>query len=176
MSHLYQALLGSAWECLPEATRQLHSPDPAVLLEGRVDIERGANPLAGLLAFGIGLPRSGIDQPALVRVSREPDGELLERWYDGRHFATWQGREAGLLVERFGPFLLRFELQMEADTLQFRQHSVACWGIELPGWLAPAIRASERGDAVSHRFDVALRLPLLGQIIRYQGEVRLAAD
>ncbi|WP_143742991.1 DUF4166 domain-containing protein [Maricaulis sp. W15] len=176
MSHLYQALLGRDWDSLPAVTRLLHAPDPAILLEGHVDIERGGNPVAHLVAMLLGLPRAGAGQPALVRVSRDGDGELLERWYDGRHFATWQGREAGLLVERFGPFRLSFALAMDAGVLRFRQRDVALWGIALPQVLAPTIVASERGDVQSHRFDVMLRLPLLGQIIRYRGELRPAEE
>ncbi|WP_417487087.1 DUF4166 domain-containing protein [Maricaulis sp.] len=176
MTHLYKALLGPDWETLSPVTRHLHSPDPIVLLEGRVDVVRGANPLARLIARILGLPRAGQRQSALVKVSTAGSGELLERWYDGRHFATVQGRSGVCLTERFGPFKLRFTLRVDAGVLHFDQAGVALWGVELPGPVSPKISATERAEAETHLFDVALSLPLVGLIIHYRGRLGVAAD
>lgn len=126
MTHLYQALLGSDWSLLAPVTRALHSPDSTVLFEGTVDIVRGSRPLAPLIAGILGLPKAGRQQPALVKVSKSGAGELLERWYDGRHFSTWQGRTAGLLTERFGPFGLSFRLRLANEVLHFDRQGLRC--------------------------------------------------
>jgi len=176
MTHLYQALLGPDWDQLTAVTRRLHSPDPVVLFEGRVDIIRGRNPLASMFAVLLGLPKAGLDLPALVRISRVDGEELLERWYDGRHFATRQGRAAGQLTERFGPFSLAFGLRLEDGVLMFDQASVTLWSIALPRVLRPRIRARESADGKAHLFDVALKLPLIGPVVRYRGRLEEAPD
>ncbi|ABI67165.1 MAG: hypothetical protein ACJAU5_001236 [Maricaulis maris] len=176
MTHLYQALLGSDWSLLAPVTRALHSPDSTVLFEGTVDIVRGSRPLAPLIAGILGLPKAGRQQPALVKVSKSGAGELLERWYDGRHFSTWQGRAAGLLTERFGPFGLSFRLRLADEVLHFDRQGVTLWGIRLPEALSPRVVANERSAGDRHVFDVALSLPLVGLIVQYRGELVAATD
>jgi len=176
MTHLYQALLGQDWDKLAAVTQRLHSPDPVALFEGRVDIVRGRNPFASMFAAILGLPKPGRDLPALVRVSRIDGGELLERWYDGRHFATRQGRLAGRLTERFGPFSLAFGLRHDEGELVFDQVGVKLWSLALPRALWPRIRARERADGHAHLFDVALCMPLIGRVVRYQGRLEVAVD
>ena len=176
MTHLYQALLGPDWASLAPITRHLHSPDPMVLLEGRVDIVRGANPIAAMIAGILGLPRAGQQQSALVKVSVKDSGELLERWYDGRHFATYQDRSGCNLTERFGSFALQFVLRVEAGSLHFDPAGVKLWGVGLPNSVAPAIAATERAQAETHIFDVSLSLPLVGLIIHYRGELKAVTD
>lgn len=176
MTHLYQALLGSDWAILAPVTRHLHSPDPTVLLEGRVDIVRGTNPLAAMVAGLLGLPRAGRQQSALVKVSAMGSGELLERWYGGRHFATFQDRSGPCLAERFGPFELRFTLRVEDGVLNFDPAGVKLWGVGLPRPVSPTIDATERADADTHIFDVSLSLPLIGLIIHYRGGLAVATD
>ncbi len=176
MTHLYQALLGSGWPRLAAVTHRLHSPDPVVLFEGRVTITRGRNPFAGFIAAILGLPKAGDDMPALVRVSRVDGGELWERWYDGRHFATRQGRSAGQLTEEFGPFSLFFELQCDDDRLVFEQVGAKLWSLVLPPALWPRIRAREGAQGPTHIFNVALSLPLIGLVVAYRGRLEEATD
>ena len=112
--------------------------------------------------------------PARVSVNRSGSGELLERWYAGRRFATLQRAAGGLLVEDFGPFCLSFRLIGGADGIRFHQTGVRLWGLALPGWMAPRVEASERAAGDAHHFDVHLTLPGLGTIIRYSGRLRPA--
>lgn len=179
--HLYEELLGPSWAVLPAITRALHSPAPRSGFSGRADIRRGDNALARWMAGILGLPEAGADVPARVEVSRVQDrvqgrkqgnGELLERWYDGRHFATLQYARAGLLCERFGPFTLKFQLSANERGIDFHRAGVAVWGVPLPGFLSPRVTASERADGDVHRFDVRLDLPLVGLIIAYRGTLQ----
>lgn len=181
--HLYEDLLGPSWAALPAITRALHSPAPRSGFSGRADIRRGGNAVARWMAGMLGLPEAGADVPARVEVSRtvgrrgsrkQDNGELLERWYDGRHFATLQYARAGLLCERFGPFTLKFRLSASENGIDFHRAGVALWGVPLPGVLAPRVTASERAEGEVHRFDVRLDLPFVGLIIAYRG--RLEAD
>jgi hypothetical protein len=174
---LYARLLGPDWLLLPAITRALHQPEPEALFEGRADIRRGSNLLARLMASLLGLPEAGSAVETLVKVSRTDDGgELLERWYGHRHFATWQGARDGLLIERFGPFELRFRLSGHEAGIDFHQIGVSLWGLGLPRALAPQVRASERADGDVHCFDVSLSLPGVGLIVAYKGRLERAVD
>lgn len=177
--HLYEELLGPSWAVLPAITRALHSPAPRSGFSGRAEIRRGDNAVARWMAGMLGLPEAGADVPARVEVSRTggrtgSTSELLERWYDGRHFATLQYAGAGLLCERFGPFTLKFQLSANENGIDFRRAGVALWGVPLPGLLAPRVTASERAEGEVHLFDVRLDLPVVGLVIAYRG--RLEAD
>jgi hypothetical protein len=175
----YQRALGESWAVIPDVTRQLHSPDPVVVFEGRADISRSRNPLAGLAADLMGLPRAGMDVPARITVTRSANGETLKRDYGGRVFETHQQvRQDGaqiVLIETIGPFRFHFRLTGHEDGIDFHLLRAHLWGLPLPGWLAPRMRACERADGNAHIFDVASALPLIGEIVSYRGRlVRIA--
>lgn len=172
--HLYEQILGVSWAELPESTRFLHSPAPVCELCGHADIQRGGNALAELLASTLGLPLAGTAVPTRVRVTARDGGELLERWYAGQRFATWQWVKDSLLLEQFGPFTLAFALTGSEAGIAFQLYRVRLWGMPLPKGLRPHITASERSKSGAHLFDVELRLPLVGRIVRYAGSLRPA--
>ena len=180
MSFLYREVLGAAWDRLPAVTRALHSPDPVVVFKGEATISRGTNVLARGLADRLGLPPAG-KHVAQVTVSRpEPGAEHIERCYGPARLTTHQflldkGHKL-YLGERFGPFLLCFDLSGHEKGIDFALRQVRLWGLTLPRGCAPQVQASERadqsptGDGV-HIFDVEVRLPGLGRLIAYQGRL-----
>lgn len=172
--HLYEQILGDGWTELPGSTRFLHSPAPVCELSGDADVERGENVFAKLLASVLGLPAAGTALPTRVRVTAKDDGELLERWYAGQRFATWQWAKHRLLLEQFGPFTLSFALAGSSRGIDFQLRRVQLWGLPLHERLRPHINASERSKNGAHQFDVELRLPLIGRIVRYAGSLRPA--
>lgn len=175
----YQQALGNGWDHIPDITRQLHSPDPVVVFEGLADISRTANILANLAADIMGLPKAGNGVPARITVTRQDDGETLERNYGGRVFATRQRvlplNGETLLVETVGPFILYFRLTGHKDGIDFALVKAQLWGLTLPPWLAPRMRAAERADGDVHVFDVGSALPLLGELVSYTGRLRQIA-
>ena len=76
----------------------------------------------------------------------------------------------GLIEEQFGPVAIRMQLAPRGDALDMQRVSGRLWGMPLPGFLLPTIKAEERVDeAGRHRFDVEIRLPLFGRLIAYRG-------
>jgi hypothetical protein len=76
----------------------------------------------------------------------------------------------GLIEERFGPVAIRMRLVPRGDGLDMQRVSGRLWGVPLPGFLLPRITAEERVDEGGrHRFEVEIRLPLLGRLIAYRG-------
>jgi len=172
---LYARVLGPAFEQLPRVTRRLHSPDPERVFVGRADIRRGRSLAARLLATLLGLPRPGNGTPARVTVRRKGEAEILTRDYGGRIFESWQGFEATpdgpRLIERVGPVATRLRLEASPDGLNFHAEAAHWRGVALPSWLVPRVAASERAYGEAHLFDVAVSLPLIGEIIGYRGRL-----
>ena len=57
-----------------------------------------------------------------------------------------------------------------SDGLDMQAVSGRLWGVPLPRFLMPAIKAEERvDDGARHRFEVEIRLPLFGRLIAYRG-------
>jgi hypothetical protein len=106
-----------------------------------------------------------------------PQGQE-ERWtrqFGDRTWVTTQAAgEDGVLVEKMGLVELRFRLRAEGGALAYRQVGVALrWGplsLPLPRSLWPAVEAREEAyEASQVRVSVAVRAPLVGLLIAYDG-------
>lgn len=151
-------------------------------LEGPVRFRVGHG-VAGLIGRRV-LRRLGIDPGApeqmLAVDIRHVDGAL--RW--ARRFGT--GSEAvswfrpigrwpdGCWEEHAGPLRLRLAVDTEGGGWRWRQIGCRLWALPLPAWLAPGVDAGKRIDAGHYRFDVVIRLPLLGEILAWGGHLRMA--
>lgn len=170
---VFERALGPRFAVLPPVTQAIHRPDPALLLEGAVDVE-GAESWAGRqLARLMGFPGDTRGAPLRVTIEARPDGtECWSRVYPGRVMRSVMARPdaaAGTVEEQFGS--LRFRLRLEADETGLTMTPTAAWwrAVRLPLWLLPHIAASERADGERHLFDVAIALPLIGRLVHYRG-------
>ena len=84
-------------------------------------------------------------------------------------FSTGFGRFEHLLCERFGPFLFGMALAPENNRLQLVVRGWSVFGLPLPRCLAPAGDYCEFEKDERFHFDVEIRLPLVGFVIRYKG-------
>lgn len=170
---LYQRILGDAWETLAPQIRDLHSVTRESVFTGRCRVERGRSPLSRLAAALIGFPKPGPDQEVSVTLTVERDGERWVRHIAGHRFSSVQhpgrGRSDWLVRERFGPVCVHMALVVEDTALQYVIRRWTLFGIPLPLWLGPRSRASESVEDGRFRFDVEIRHPLTGLIVKYQG-------
>ena len=177
---LYRDLLGEAFDGLPPALRAMHEPGGGLVAEGTATVRLGGNFAARLVARLLGMPREGDAVPLVVAFSALPGREVWRRDFDGRVIETVQKTVAGggsmLLEERLGPVSWRFAVRAEADGLEFAFHGASLLGIPLPAVLRPAIRARESVHDGRFHFDAEVRLPLLGRLIHYHGELQPRAD
>ena len=83
----------------------------------------------------------------------------------------WQGvgRWEGLLCESFGPFTFGLAALTGDGRLRLVLRRWTFLGIPLPIGLAPQGHAIEFEQDGRFRFDVAIRAPLIGPIVRYRG-------
>ncbi|MET1111224.1 MAG: SDR family NAD(P)-dependent oxidoreductase [Allosphingosinicella sp.] len=165
---LYARVMGAAFDRLPPAVRRLHGVcrDSGAQGEGRV--ERGRGLLARALAAAMRFPPEG-RWPLHVAFS-EADG--VERWtrdFGGHRFTSELRAKGERLVERFGPLRFAFDLPSGPDGLEMRLQGWSVFGLPLPLALAPRIGAREWEEEGRFRFAVSASLPLIGDVIRYNG-------
>jgi hypothetical protein len=170
---LYRRILGSAWAGLAPQIRELHSVTGESVFIGRCRVERGRNPLSMLVATMIGLPRAGEDQEVIVTLTAEGNGERWVRCIGGRRFQSLQrpghGRSDGLVRESFGPVCVHMALVVDGVNLRYVLRRWTLFGMPLPLSLGPQSHASESVEDGKFRFDVEIRHPLTGFIVRYRG-------
>ncbi|MEO0410687.1 MAG: DUF4166 domain-containing protein [Pseudomonadota bacterium] len=169
---LFQRFLGSSWQALPAAVRAVHSIEGQLRLEGKARVDRGTSLLSHIISAVIGFPKSGSDIPVTVIITQTPKGETWVRDFGGQTFRSHLSLKEGpplKVFERFG--LLRAELGLREDNKALLFPVKRAWllGIALPHWLLPRSDTRETAQNGLFHFDVAISLPLAGQIVRYRG-------
>lgn len=172
---LYRLVMGIDFDTMPAPTRRLHRGRPAVTAEGEAEVFGAANPIAGVAARLVGLPRGGGRVPLRVIIESREGREHWTRFFDGRPMRSVMRRAGeGLIEERFGLIAVRMRLVPRPDGLDMQRHSGRFAGIPLPSFLLPRIKAEERVDERGrHSFDVEIRMPLLGRLVAYRGYLRV---
>lgn len=168
---LYRRVLGEAYERLPKAIQAGH--DGVGLMQGVAQVERGSNPFAALVCAVIGLPRSADAVPVQVEFSPIAGGELWRRTFGGHAFQSDQtegtGAWAGLIRERFGAVTVGLAAVVKDGRMDLVVRRWSLLGLLMPQWLAPHGEAFEHIVDGRFAFDVEMRLPLIGRIVRYRG-------
>lgn len=168
---LYARVLGGAMVTLPAPIQTLHEGGQ---FTGRATVTRGRNPIGRLIANLFGLPKAGDHQ---VDVSITTDDQGVERWsrtYSGREMLSFQSegkdREAGTVIERFGPIAVQLGLAVEGERLRYDTRGWSILGIPLPRFLVPGGDVHERVDDQGRfHFHVDMIAPGFGRLVRYEG-------
>lgn len=170
---LYPALLGAAFDTLPPQVRALHASAEPRTWAGAAEVRRGRNPLARIVARAIGFPPAADRIPVRVDFSPDGDGELWQRTFGTRRFRSHQragtGRNARLLVERFGPISVALALVVRGDRLCLVPRRWSMLGVPLPKALLPRGSTFETDQDGRFRFEVEIAAPLVGLIVGYRG-------
>lgn len=170
---VFPTLLGAALERLPAPVRRLHSLAAPCDTAGLANVVVAPGLLPPLICRIAGLPPAGTDVPATVRFTPEAASEYWERRFADRSYASriaaGSGRDAGLLVERFGPFRLAYALTPDEQGLGWRLVRWRLLAVPLPGWTLPLVQCRESAEGARYRFDIDFALPLVGPVIRYRG-------
>ena len=173
MKPLYARALGDAWRRLPEPIRRLHTPGPGMTATGSATVERGSNWVARLVAALFRFPPAGRDVPLRVTFTVGDGREVWRRDFAGATFASEQregaGRDTHLIVERFGPLAFGLALVVDSDKLRLVPRTWRLLGIPMPAALMPYGEAFETAVDGRFHFNVEIRLPLVGRIVRYRG-------
>lgn len=170
---IYRQVLGSAFDSLPPAIRQLHDSSSPRNWVGKADVTRGKGLVARLIASIVGFPKSGNDVPVTVTFSPENGGELWTRTFGNRRFSSFQapgkGRSRHLLVERFGIATFALALVVENGRLTLIPRAWSVLGIPMPSLLLPRGNSFEAESDGQFRFNVTISVPWIGLIVAYRG-------
>ena len=170
---MYRAILGSAFEALPSALRDIHGASASRRWTGSADVTRGSGMIARLLCAAFRFPHAAQNVPAIVTFSPAPGGELWTRRIGSRTFRSLQsagtGRDRHLLVERFGIARFSIALVREESSLRFVPRRWSIGHIPMPGWLLPSGETFETERDGRFAFDVTIRVPIVGLVVAYRG-------
>ena len=167
---LFQQALGAAFFNLPASVRSLHAVRGRARYAGIASIERGGNPLARMCANIAGLPKAMQQVPITVEFVADAAGETWQRDFGGIRMHSRLAFRDGLLRERIGPLQFRHALLANGGAIWWRVEGVRLLGLlPLPARWFRGVRCSEREHEGRYEFLVEARLPLIGQVIRYEG-------
>jgi hypothetical protein len=170
---LYRRVMGAAFDRLPPLVRAIHQVHGDAGASGQGSVRRGGGLAGRAVAWFGGFPPAG-EYP--LHVSFEENGGV-ERWT--RHFGPHRfdsrlSEHGGKLVERFGPMRFAFDLPGDATGLVMRLTGWSLFGMRLPRFLAPRIDAREWQEEDRFHLHVAIAMPLVGEVVRYDGWLRPA--
>jgi hypothetical protein len=169
---LYRTLLGADFDRLPAVIRDMHANASRAV--GCADIARGKGILARLICAFARTPKSG--RNVAIETTFEPidGGERWTRTFAGQPFRTdmlIDARAPGRLRERFGPFLFHLRMVATEEGTDLLPDRVFLWGVKLPRALSPEAVGHERVRDGRYRFNVVVRFPLAGDVLRYEGTI-----
>ena len=172
MNALFPALLGPRWNALPPSVRALHGSDAILRAHGRADVGGAGNAFAKVLRSALRLPLAARDTTLEVEIHREGERETWCRRFSGRLFASRlcrSSRWADAFEERIGPLRFAFALEVSASGLHWVPREVRLLALRLPSRWFTGVRASCSERDRRYRFDIDVRMPLVGQLVAYSG-------
>ncbi len=168
---LYRGLLGDQLDRLPGSLRRFHDSPRGGKALGTFRVVRSGGRIGGLVADLLGLPKAGDHLPVELEVVAEQGRERWFRRFPGKTLASKQWNRGGLLMESFGLGGFTNELKIEGSRMHHIQRTAYLAGVPLPRALAPYATGYVDGDETGWRVVVKIRVPLLGEIVAYDGRV-----
>lgn len=167
---LYRRLLGRDFDRLPPSVRRLHDLDGESVWQGRCDVQRGNSRLARLAAAIAGLPPEGAGQSLRVTFTACDGEEIWHREFGTKVFRTRQWASGNAVCERIGPAaVVTLMPGVAAEGLSLSLAGLHVLGVPVPRFMHPAVATREYEVGGRYHFEVELRAPWLGRIVRYAG-------
>ncbi len=170
---IYQQVMGEAYEKLEKPLQVFHRQSESFTLEGKADIANGEGLLAKIARGFFGFPNARTDCPLTVTIGITEEGEHWDRSFDGKRMYSFQelgtGREAGLIVERFGVITVGLAIVENEGQLELMPRNWRFLGLPMPNFLLPSGRMFEHGANDRFNFNVEIRLPVVGPVVSYRG-------
>jgi len=168
---LYARVMGERFAALPPLVRAIHLVHGDGGAAGEGEVRRGAGLLGRAVGGLVRFPPAG-RYPLHVDFGEANGVERWTRNFGPHSFTSALSERGGLLTERFGPLRFRFALPSDANGLAMELRRWSCAGLPLPLALAPRTQAREWQEEDRFRFDVRIRLPIVGEVIHYSGWLR----
>lgn len=182
MSALFPAVLGDDFEQLHPAVAKFHGTGPGARAEGLFRITRGNGPFFYAMGWIMRLPQPAVAVPVTLQITACPRGEHWNRNFGTQSFQSQMWEEGGTLIEAVGCVHFAFQLREEAGALLFRTIGCKVMGLSMPYCIWPRIHVcASPSNTVPESYDVfsilvTLSLPLLGLIVKYEGELKRTSE
>lgn len=179
LAGLFPTLLAERWNTLPACVRALHGSESDITAHGRVDVRGNPGFVARGLRFLFAMPAPRTDAALQVRITRNGLDEIWRRDFSGRrmtsHLRAAQGQQ-GAFVERLGPVAFVFEPMPTGSGLRWITREARLLGVRVPlTWFSGIEAGCEEADG-RYRFDIEVRVPLLGMLVAYVGWLEVSDD
>lgn len=170
---IFQNLLDSAWDELPKPIQDMHIARGEIHSSGLATVERGNGVLANMIANLFRFPTNGNDVKVEVSIKQFAGVESWRRTFNGYSFSSilclGKGKSDKLLCEKFGPFTVDIALIVDEGKLRFIVRKWRIWRIPLPRAWAPGGDSFEYVADGRFCFNVEIKQPLVGMIVKYSG-------
>jgi hypothetical protein len=177
---LFPGLLGEdTWRSLPTAIQAMHGATPTTLhANGMADVAGASHLSARCARRLLGLPPPGLQQALALTIERHGTREVWTRRFTGRHMQSVLDRrvDSPLLYERLGPATLGFALRRDGDAIDWQLRSLQVFGVPMPRVLRGRVLSRSGVRDGCYHFSVDVRLPVLGQLIAYEGWLEVLPD
>lgn len=160
--------MDGAFAKLPDIVQRPHHG--TIRLTGTANVQRGGG-LGGLVALLLRLPKSNPKAELVVVAWHFPDQIVWSRTFDGRAMESTFRKDDDFLVEQIGPLSLYLQPMCEGGRLVYRLIATQIGPITMPRAFAPSMTAWEGEKDGKYVFEVSVRLPVCGQVIRYAGSL-----
>jgi NAD(P)-dependent dehydrogenase (short-subunit alcohol dehydrogenase family) len=165
---LYRRAMGAHFQALPPAVQALHRVWGDGGATGEGVVTRGKGRPARLVGAIMRFPPTGT-YPLHVAFAGRGGKEVWTRDFGGHRFASELSLAGQGVAERFGPLRFAFDLPSDAAGLRMVLRRWTAFGVPMPRMLGPRIAAREWQEEGRFRFAVGVRLPLIGEVVRYTG-------
>jgi hypothetical protein len=174
---LFERAMGERFALLPRPLQRFHRLSGRHELHGVVETDAPASALGRALAWCLGTPTRATHGTIRFVLEAAPDVETWTRHFPTRTMRSRMYFAPGRVVERMGPALLAFALDVSGGRLRMRLVGMRFLGIPCPAWLRPRLVAEERGDRTASgervHFRIEATLPVIGQVVGYRGHLVL---
>jgi len=164
--------LGDDFQRMPELVQRAHQG--RIRLRGTVSVRRGRG-LGGMMAAIMRLPAANEHCAMTVTGEHLPDRMIWRRDFAGTRMESNFSKRGDHLVEAMGPLHLFLRPEVAGGCLHYRLVAAQVGPVRLPRWLTPRLTAWERERDGRYEFEVDIKLPLLGRLVRYGGLMTLEA-
>lgn len=176
---LFPCLLGEdIWRSLPAAVQAMHGGTPTLRANGLADVAGAGHLPARCLRRLLGLPPPGPRQVLALTIERHGTREVWTRRFSGRCMQSVLDRrsDSALLYERLGPATLGFALCRNGDAIDWQLRNLHVLGVPMPRSLRGRVLSRSGVRDGRYHFSVDVRLPMLGQLIAYEGWLETVPD
>jgi hypothetical protein len=170
---LYHQTMGDDWAHLAAPVQKMHDVVSDAVATGTADVRRGTGILAHLVCAVMRFPRNGIGVPVSVRFSVNDGTERWSRTFGKCSFSSSLKALPEGVEERFGPLRFRFRIEQVGGALRMVPNGWSLWAMPLPSALQPNGIASEFETDGLFSFDVPIRMPIVGDVVHYQGRLNM---